>query len=319
MNFTYPKPPLQMIDNIPAYKAGEWEGSKSNKFNRVRKPIKAVDKEEVLLGCDYFNQNPRKKHFNISNSSEATFKPCMKIFKQAYISTNNNTNKEALIRPQSKKESEINLELKKHYFEYRDEYIKNCNIKSKKMENKVIIQDELNYLSKIGLMIEKKNLADHIEKSKTKAYYNTKDKFSIQNIYNINNNIDQIDYNNQELNNLSEKTKNELIIKDILEKNKHIDPLFLIHKMPNRHKYYNKESSCSLKNKDKKIDNNVHEYLLKKKQQALDIMKYQIEMIKKDVDYVKDLKNWEYYHVENNKYKSSNIIKESKNEYDNFT
>ena len=65
MNFVYPEAPLRILDNVPAYKAGEWEGSKSNKFERIKKPIRTNDKKDVLLGCDFFNQNPRKKHFTI--------------------------------------------------------------------------------------------------------------------------------------------------------------------------------------------------------------------------------------------------------------
>lgn len=36
--------PVYKIDDIPAYKAGEWPGLKSNKFENTRKIIRAVER-----------------------------------------------------------------------------------------------------------------------------------------------------------------------------------------------------------------------------------------------------------------------------------
>ena len=42
--YLYLKAPVYYIDGIPAYKAGEWPGIKSNKFENTRKIIRAVEK-----------------------------------------------------------------------------------------------------------------------------------------------------------------------------------------------------------------------------------------------------------------------------------
>jgi len=43
--YIYPKAPIYYIDEIPAYKAGEWPGIKSNKFENTRFMIHPVSHE----------------------------------------------------------------------------------------------------------------------------------------------------------------------------------------------------------------------------------------------------------------------------------
>ena len=42
--YNYGTAPVYKIDDIPAYKAGEWPGIKSNKFENTRRIIQAVEK-----------------------------------------------------------------------------------------------------------------------------------------------------------------------------------------------------------------------------------------------------------------------------------
>ena len=48
--YIYPKAPVYYIDGIPAYKAGEWPGIKSNKFNNTRTIIHPVTNELFFKG-----------------------------------------------------------------------------------------------------------------------------------------------------------------------------------------------------------------------------------------------------------------------------
>ena len=75
--YVYGIAPVYKIDNIPAYKAGEWPGIKSNKFDNTRRIIKAVER-----GI-FFSENepiikPRHKSFNPRYSQEYIFRPCLK-------------------------------------------------------------------------------------------------------------------------------------------------------------------------------------------------------------------------------------------------
>ena len=78
--YIYGVAPVYKIDNIPAYKAGEWPGLKSNKFDNTRRIIRAVErgiffseKEPVL--------RPRHRSVNQRYSQEYIFRPCLKKVK----------------------------------------------------------------------------------------------------------------------------------------------------------------------------------------------------------------------------------------------
>ena len=55
-------PPINMVDGIPASKAGEWPGIKSNKFPKTKKIIH-IKKFNINSLNDYFSfpYNSRKK------------------------------------------------------------------------------------------------------------------------------------------------------------------------------------------------------------------------------------------------------------------
>ena len=78
--YVYGVAPVYKIENIPAYKAGEWPGLKSNKFDNTRRIIRAVEK-----GI-FFSENepvlrPRHRSFNQRYSQEYVFRPCLKKVK----------------------------------------------------------------------------------------------------------------------------------------------------------------------------------------------------------------------------------------------
>ena len=83
----------------------------------------------------------------------------MKVFKEAYY-TSKDISEQILIWPQKQNNELLKIEPKKHYYQYRDEYISNLNEKSKRSENKVFVKEELNYLSKIGYMLSKNGFAN---------------------------------------------------------------------------------------------------------------------------------------------------------------
>ena len=78
--YIYGVAPVYKINDVPAYKAGEWPGIKSNKFDNTRRIIRAVErgiffseKEPVI--------KPRHKSFNQRYSQEYIFRPCVKKVK----------------------------------------------------------------------------------------------------------------------------------------------------------------------------------------------------------------------------------------------
>ena len=78
--YLYGTAPVYKINNTPAYKAGEWPGIKSNKFDNTRRIIRAVERgiffseKEPILKTRHRSYNPRY-------SQEYVFKPCLKKVK----------------------------------------------------------------------------------------------------------------------------------------------------------------------------------------------------------------------------------------------
>ena len=78
--YIYGVAPVYKVNNIPANKAGEWPGIKSNKFDNTRRIIRAVER-----GI-FFSENepiikPRHRSFNQRYSQEYIFRPCIKKVK----------------------------------------------------------------------------------------------------------------------------------------------------------------------------------------------------------------------------------------------
>jgi hypothetical protein len=80
MIFEQLKAPMHYIEEIPAYKAGEWAGKLSCKFGPTRKCI--MPKTEGII----FNENepvliPKRRLLSQGPSKEYEFKPCLKMVK----------------------------------------------------------------------------------------------------------------------------------------------------------------------------------------------------------------------------------------------
>ena len=48
MILQFEKAPLHLLDGVPAFKAGEWPGIKSNHFTPTRRIIRPINKETVF-------------------------------------------------------------------------------------------------------------------------------------------------------------------------------------------------------------------------------------------------------------------------------
>ena len=78
--YVYGIAPVYKIDDIPAYKAGEWPGIKSNKFDNTRRIIRAVERG-IFFSENEPIMRPRHKSFNPRYSQEYVFRPCLKKVK----------------------------------------------------------------------------------------------------------------------------------------------------------------------------------------------------------------------------------------------
>ena len=78
--YNYGTAPVYKIDDIPAYKAGEWPGIKSNKFENTRRIIQAVEKG-IFFSENEPVKKPRNKVLIQPRSAEYVFRPCIKKVK----------------------------------------------------------------------------------------------------------------------------------------------------------------------------------------------------------------------------------------------
>ena len=78
--YIYGIAPVYKIDNVPAYKAGEWPGIKSNKFDNTRRIIRAVEKG-IFFSENEPIKRPRNKVLIQPRSAEYVFRPSLKKIK----------------------------------------------------------------------------------------------------------------------------------------------------------------------------------------------------------------------------------------------
>ena len=146
--------PVYKIDNIPAYKAGEWPGLKSNKFDNTRKIIRAVER-----GI-FFSENepvirPCHRTFTVKDSPEYVFRPCLKKVKPIDSRTLHQLGEGIYPTP-----PEI-IGFKKRYYEFQK--IEDYHLKKQEEHNKLLNEN---------LIMNKNNNASNNNKTGfTKEFY----------------------------------------------------------------------------------------------------------------------------------------------------
>lgn len=203
-------PPIRKINGIPAYKAGEWPGLKSNKFPNTKKII-LVENHKIFFDTKDTLPIPKKKYFNSCSTEEWTFKPGTKRVKPII-----KQEKKLLFTEQfplkSDKETKIfncsmiNIMMKKEYdFERRDNYYK----KKEKEFNRKVNESLLMNKNKSTTFFEPKiNIRQNlVGKSLTKEFY--------QNI--SNNKVLGVDFN-KDIHNLMKNKKELTRLKKVRKK-----------------------------------------------------------------------------------------------------
>ena len=146
--------PVYKIDDIPAYKAGEWPGLKSNKFENTRKIIRAVER-----GI-FFSENepvirPCHRTFTVKDSPEYVFRPCLKKVKPIDSRTLHQLGEGIYPTP-----PEI-IGFKKRYYEFQK--IEDYHLKKQEEHNKLLNEN---------LIMNKNNNASNNNKTGfTKEFY----------------------------------------------------------------------------------------------------------------------------------------------------
>ena len=92
---------------------------------------------------------PRRRTYNINPSKEYEFRPCMRQFEDRGESKNETVKEGIKVICPSFTEGKGRPE-KKHYFEYRQQHVKEMQSKIHDFNNKQTLNDEFRALSKIG-------------------------------------------------------------------------------------------------------------------------------------------------------------------------
>ena len=152
--YLYGVAPVYKINNIPAYKAGEWPGLKSNKFDNTRRIIRAVERGIFFSEKDPILK-PRHRSFNPRYSQEYVFKPCLKKVKPIDSRTLHQLGEGIFPTP-----PEINTFIPKIY---RFQQIEDYHLKKQEEHNKLLNEN---------LIMNKNNLNNNNNKTGfTKEFY----------------------------------------------------------------------------------------------------------------------------------------------------
>ena len=154
--YLYGVAPVYKINNIPAYKAGEWPGLKSHKFDNTRRIIRAVERGIFFSEKDPILK-PRHRSFNPRYSQEYVFKPCLKKVKPIDSRTLHQLGEGIFPTP-----PEINTFIPKIY---RFQQIEDYHLKKQEEHNKLLNEN---------LIMNKNNLNNNNNKTGfTKELYYT--------------------------------------------------------------------------------------------------------------------------------------------------
>jgi hypothetical protein len=146
--------PVYKIDDIPAYKAGEWPGLKSNKFENTRKIIRAVERG-IFFSENEPVMRPCHRTFTVKDSPEYVFRPCLKKVKPIDSRTLHQLGEGIYPTP-----PEI-IGFKKRYYEFQK--IEDYHLKKQEEHNKLLNEN---------LIMNKNNNASNNNKTGfTKEFY----------------------------------------------------------------------------------------------------------------------------------------------------
>ena len=146
--------PVYKIDDIPAYKAGEWPGLKSNKFENTRKIIRAVERG-IFFSENEPVMRPCHRTFTVKDTPEYVFRPCLKKVKPIDSRTLHQLGEGIYPTP-----PEI-IGFKKRYYEFQK--IEDYHLKKQEEHNKLLNEN---------LIMNKNNNASNNNKTGfTKEFY----------------------------------------------------------------------------------------------------------------------------------------------------
>lgn len=146
--------PVYKIDDIPAYKVGEWPGLKSNKFENTRKIIRAVERG-IFFSENEPVMRPCHRTFTVKDSPEYVFRPCLKKVKPIDSRTLHQLGEGIYPTP-----PEI-IGFKKRYYEFQK--IEDYHLKKQEEHNKLLNE---------ALIMNKNNNAGNNNKTGfTKEFY----------------------------------------------------------------------------------------------------------------------------------------------------
>ena len=134
--------PVYKIDNVPAYKAGEWPGIKSNKFDNTRKIIRAVEKGIFFSESEPIIK-PKHRTYSQKYSDEYVFRPCIKKVKPMDTRTLHQLGEGIFPTP-----PEINCAIQKKYrFQQIEDYHQLKQEEHNKLLNENLIMNKNNSTS----------------------------------------------------------------------------------------------------------------------------------------------------------------------------
>ena len=152
MEFTYGKAPVYCINGVPAYKAGEWPGIKSNRFENTRRIIQPKNCGII------FNENeplppPRRKILHPGPSPEYVFRPCCKMVDTSQFCLPPKMSS-LKVREQVFTQNKLDYE-KRHNFPYLIDKENKKNEQEKNMNISNYIKNELKLATLIGFKSKK--------------------------------------------------------------------------------------------------------------------------------------------------------------------
>ncbi len=146
-------PRLNLIDGVPAYKAGEWPGIKSNKFPRTKK-IFQLNKSHNIFSTDDSSSHHGKRRINLQKPKDTIKTKTRRIYSALYKVKSKTLYYDLL--PTYTKQHNRFIVNREYDFEKRANYYKMMedNYNKKKKENEIMKKNKSN---SIGIVIHDNN------------------------------------------------------------------------------------------------------------------------------------------------------------------